>query len=281
MTLLQSFILAVVEGLTEFLPVSSTGHLILSESLLRMPSTEYVKAFTVMIQLGAILSVVVLYFRKFFQFNLPPELATAPLWRQWIGRFRFYGKLAWGCVPAVILGLLFNDWVDELLGSVWVIAIDLIIGGVFMLFIDRWISNNTQEKVTYRNAFMVGLYQCLAIFLPGMSRSMCSIVGGMTQGLTRRTAAEFSFFLAVPTMVGATLLKAYKLYKTGGAEIFYQNMDTLIVGNVVSFVVALIAIKCFISYLSKHGFRVFGIYRIVVGIITIALILGGYNMSMV
>lgn len=283
MSLIQAFILAVVEGLTEFLPVSSTGHLVISEALMGMESTEYVKAFTVMIQLGAILSVVFLYYRRFFRFDIPKDLRgnDVPRWRQTLGRLRFYLKLAWGCVPAVILGLLFNSWVDRMLGSVWVIAINLVLGGIFMLFIDRWLSKCERTDISYRNAFMVGLFQCIAIFFPGMSRSMSSIVGGMAQGLTRKSAAEFSFFLAVPTMLGATLLQAYKLYKSSGMEIFRENMDTLILGNVVSFIVALIAIKSFLSYLSKHGFWTFGVYRIIVGGVIMILILSGYEMSMV
>ena len=283
MTLLQAFILAIVEGLTEFLPVSSTGHMVIAEALMGMESTGYVKAFTVMIQLGAILSVVFLYFRRFINFKVPASLrgADVPQWRKSLGRLRFYGKLAWGCVPAVILGLLFNSWVDKMLGSVWVIAVNLIIGGIFMLFIDQWIRNNEGTRVSYRDAFMIGLFQCIAIFFPGMSRSMSSIVGGMVQGLTRKTAAEFSFFLAVPTMFGATVLEAYKLWKEGGSEIFSQNWDTLLVGNVVSFVVALIAIKFFINYLTRHGFRAFGVYRIIVGGLIIGLTLAGFDLSVV
>lgn len=283
MTAIQALILAIVEGLTEFLPVSSTGHMVIAQSLMGMESTEYVKAFTVMIQFGAILSVVVLYFKRFVNFALPSDMwhSNAPEWRRNLSRFRFYAQLIWGCIPAIILGLLFNDWVDRMLGSVWVIAINLVIGGVVMLFIDNLIKGNMRSQVTYTNAFVIGLFQCIAIFLPGISRSMATITGGMAQGLTRKAAAEFSFFLAVPTMFGASLLEAYKLWKKGGVEIFAEHADTLIIGNVVSFIVGLIAIRFFVSYLGKHGFKVFGLYRIIVGGIIIGMILLGYDLAVI
>ncbi|MDO4695488.1 undecaprenyl-diphosphate phosphatase [Porphyromonas sp.] len=283
MSILEAIILAIVEGLTEFLPISSTGHMIITQALMGMESTEYVKSFTVMIQLGAILSVVVLYFKRFINFSLPSDMwhGNIPEWRRFLARFRFYFKLIVGLIPAVIFGLIFNNWIDEVLGSVWVIAVNLIIGGIVMLFVDSIIRNNERSEVTYPNAIIIGFFQCLAILLPGMSRSMCTIVGGMTQGLTRKTAAEFSFFLAVPTMFGAALLKAYKMWESGGKQIFVDNLNTLIIGNVVSFIVGLLAIKFFISYLGKHGFRAFGIYRILVGGTIITMILLGVDLAVI
>ena len=276
MTILESIILAIVEGLTEFLPVSSTGHMILTEGILGMESTAYLKAFTVMIQFGAILSVVVYYFRRFLPFpilGLKPDPTTS------LGGWRLYGLMIVGCIPAAILGALFNDTIDTLLGSTWVVLGMLFLGGILMIYFDRIFTNKTERPVQVQNAFIIGLYQCLAM-LPGVSRSMATIFGGMQQGLTRRQAAEFSFFLAVPTMFGATLLKGYKLYKELGVAVFQENWQTLLIGNVVAFVVALLAIKFFIEFVTKYGFRVFGYYRILLSVgVAIALLLGA-NISL-
>ncbi len=276
MTILESIILAIVEGLTEFLPVSSTGHMILTEGILGMESTAYLKAFTVMIQFGAILSVVVYYFRRFLPFpilGLKPDPTTS------LGGWRLYGLMIVGCIPAAILGALFNETIDTLLGSTWVVLGMLFLGGILMIYFDRIFTNKTERPVQVQNAFIIGLFQCLAM-IPGVSRSMATIFGGMQQGLTRRQAAEFSFFLAVPTMFGATLLKGYKLYKELGVEVFQENWQTLLVGNVVAFVVALLAIKFFIEFVTKYGFRVFGYYRILLSVgIAIALLLGA-NISL-
>ena len=276
MTILESIILAIVEGLTEFLPVSSTGHMILTEGILGMESTAYLKAFTVMIQFGAILSVVVYYFRRFLPFpilGLKPDPTTS------LGGWRLYGLMIVGCIPAAILGALFNETIDTLLGSTWVVLGMLFLGGILMIYFDRIFTNKTERPVQVQNAFIIGLFQCLAM-IPGVSRSMATIFGGMQQGLTRRQAAEFSFFLAVPTMVGATLLKGYKLYKELGVEVFQENWQTLLIGNVVAFVVALLAIKFFIEFVTKYGFRVFGYYRILLSVgVAIALILGA-NISL-
>lgn len=281
MTIIETIILAIVEGLTEFLPVSSTGHMVITQALLGMESTSFLKAFTVMIQFGAILSVVVLYWRRFINFSLPSEMwhGNHSGWRRALSRLRFYFKLAWGCLPAVMLGLLFNDWVDKMLDSVWVIALNLFFGGVIMLFIDKIIKGNSRHEVSYSNAFVIGLFQCIAIFLPGISRSMATIVGGMATGLTKKSAAEFSFFLAVPTMFGATLLEAYKLYRDQGLVIFETHWQSLVVGNVVSFIVALIAIRYFITFLSKHSFRAFGMYRIFIGMVIGGLLLLGIDLA--
>ena len=276
MTILESVILAIVEGLTEFLPVSSTGHMILTEGILGMESTAYLKAFTVMIQFGAILSVVVYYFRRFLPFpilGLKPDPTTS------LGGWRLYGLMIVGCIPAAILGALFNETIDTLLGSTWVVLGMLFLGGILMIYFDRIFTNKTERPVQVQNAFIIGLFQCLAM-IPGVSRSMATIFGGMQQGLTRRQAAEFSFFLAVPTMFGATLLKGYKLYKELGVEVFQENWQTLLIGNVVAFVVALLAIKFFIEFVTKYGFRVFGYYRILLSVgVAIALLLGA-NISL-
>nr|WP_311467812.1 undecaprenyl-diphosphatase UppP [uncultured Porphyromonas sp.] len=276
MTILESIILAIVEGLTEFLPVSSTGHMILTEGILGMESTAYLKAFTVMIQFGAILSVVVYYFRRFLPFpilGLKPDPTTS------LGGWRLYGLMIVGCIPAAILGALFNETIDTLLGSTWVVLAMLFLGGILMIYFDRIFTNKTERPVQVKNAFIIGLFQCLAM-IPGVSRSMATIFGGMQQGLTRRQAAEFSFFLAVPTMFGATLLKGYKLYKELGVAVFQENWQTLLIGNVVAFFVALLAIKFFIEFVTKYGFRVFGYYRIVLSVgVAIALLLGA-NISL-
>ena len=276
MTILESIILAIVEGLTEFLPVSSTGHMILTEGILGMESTAYLKAFTVMIQFGAILSVVVYYFRRFLPFpilGLKPDPTTS------LGGWRLYGLMIVGCIPAAILGALFNETIDTLLGSTWVVLGMLFLGGILMIYFDRIFTNKTERPVQVKNAFIIGLFQCLAM-IPGVSRSMATIFGGMQQGLTRRQAAEFSFFLAVPTMFGATLLKGYKLYKELGVAVFQENWQTLLIGNIVAFVVALLAIKFFIEFVTKYGFRVFGYYRILLSVgVAIALLLGA-NISL-
>ena len=276
MTILQSFILAIVEGLTEFLPVSSTGHMILTEGILGMESTPYLKAFTVMIQFGAILSVLVYYFRRFLpfpMFGLKPDSSTS------LGGWSLYGLMILGCIPAAVLGLLLNDYIDALLGSTWVVLVMLFLGGILMLYIDRLFPEHGERQLKPKNALIIGLFQCLAM-IPGVSRSMATIVGGMQQGLTRRQAAEFSFFLAIPTMAGATLLKGYKLYKELGVEVFRDNWDTLLVGNVVAFLVALLAIKFFIGFVSKYGFRFFGYYRIALALIVALALLLGADLSL-
>jgi len=264
MSLLEAIVLAIIEGLTEFLPVSSTGHMIIASSLMGIQSNEFVKLFTVAIQLGTILSVVVLYFKRFFK------------------SIDFYLKLITAFIPAVIFGLLFSDLIDELLESPLTVGISLFLGGIALLFVDKWFKNaylEDADTVTYPTAFKIGLFQCIAM-IPGVSRSAASIVGGMSQKLTRKAAAEFSFFLAVPTMFAATAKKLYDFYKDGHTISSYE-INLLLIGNVVGFVVALIAIKSFIGYLSKNGFKVFGIYRIIVGGIIIVLLLSGYQLQLI
>lgn len=272
MTILQAIVLAIVEGLTEFLPISSTGHMILAQGIMGMESDEYIRAFTVMIQFGAILSVLVLYWKRFFSANAAPSMTFRGkvLTNRWKRLGYFYLSLIVALIPAMVIGLLFERYIDELLSNVSIVAVMLLLGGIFMLFIDRIFSAKGKEHPTLLNSFFIGCFQVLAM-VPGVSRSMATIVGGMQQGLSRKSAAEFSFFLAVPTMLGATLLKAYKLFKDGGMEIFRDNATTLILGNVIAFLVAMAAIRFFINYLTKYGFKLFGYYRIVVGAVILLL----------
>lgn len=254
MDFIGAIILAIIEGITEYLPVSSTGHMIIASSFMRIASDDFTKLFTIVIQLGAILSVVVLYWKRFFQ------------------SFDFYVKLLIAFIPAVVLGLLLNDVIDSLLESPVTVAISLIIGGFILLKVDDWFKANEEfdknnpnvhTEISYMTALKIGFFQCLAM-IPGTSRSGATIVGGMTQKINRKTAAEFSFFLAVPTMLGATLKKGYDYYKAG-FEITNEQVNYLIIGNIIAFIVAMIAIKSFIDYLSKKGFKIFGYYRIIFG----------------
>ncbi len=281
---LETIIIAIVEGLTEFLPVSSTGHMIITQNLLGVPQGDaFVHAFTFIIQFGAILSVVCLYWRKFFVLDKSPAPQGSSIWRRLKHKYNFYWLLIVGVVPAVVIGLLAkkSGLLDWLLDSVLVVAIMLVVGGVFMLFCDRLFNKgNEANKVTEKRAFSIGLYQCISV-IPGVSRSMATIVGGMTQGLTRKRAAEFSFFLAVPTMAGATLLDLLDLLKEDAAWATSHNITMLILGCVVAFVVALLAMKWFVSFLTKYGFKAFGWYRIVVGGIILALLFTGHSLQMV
>ena len=260
MDTLQTIIIAIVEGITEYIPISSTGHMIITEKLLGIPDNNYTKMFTVAIQLGAILAVVVLYWKKFFDFkNLP-----------------FYFKLVVGVIPAIILGLLFSKKVDAMLESSTTVAVSLLLGGIILIFVDKAFKNPTihsEKETTFLNSFMIGAWQCLAM-IPGVSRSAASIIGGMQQKMTRSAAAEFSFFLAVPTMLAATGYKLYKHYSENGG-FTTEEIKQLAIGNLVAFVVAMLAIKFFIGFLKKHGFRVWGIYRIVLGIVLLFLIWKG------
>ena len=279
LTTFETIIIAIVEGLTEFLPVSSTGHMIITQNLLGIESTEFVKAFTVIIQFGAILSVVWLYWKGFLRVLRAAGPAGTFWLKRLLHRFDFYWKLLVAFIPAAILGFLFSDKIDELLESVTVVAVMLVIGGVFMLFCDRIFTKGSEDTVlTEKKAFSIGLFQCIAM-IPGVSRSMATIVGGMAQKLTRKEAAEFSFFLAVPTMFAATGYKVLKLFLDGGTEILMNNMPALIIGNVVAFIVALLAIKFFISFVTKYGFKAFGWYRIIVGGAILVMLLMGYNLQ--
>ena len=284
MTWLETIIIAIVEGLTEFLPVSSTGHMIITQNLLGIPQGDpFVHAFTFIIQFGAILSVVCLYWKRFFQFDHTPAPIGSSLFGRLKHRYRFYWLLLVGVLPAVVIGLLAkkSGLLDWLLDSVEVVAVMLVLGGVFMLFCDRLFNKGSDtNKLTEKRAFFIGLYQCISV-IPGVSRSMATIVGGMAQGLTRKRAAEFSFFLAVPTMAGATLLDLLDLLKEDAAWATTHNIMMLILGCVVAFIVALLAMKWFVAFLTKYGFKAFGIYRIIVGGIIIVLLLTGHSLVMV
>ena len=264
MTIFQGIILAIIEGLTEFLPVSSTGHMIIGSSLMGIQSDEFVKLFTVAIQLGAILSVIVLYFKHFFQ------------------TFGFYFKLLVAFLPAVFFGLLLSDKIDQLMESALGVAIALLLGGIILLFVDKWFKDgeiDNPNDISYRTAFNIGLFQCLSM-IPGTSRSAATIVGGMSQRLSRKAAAEFSFFLAVPTMFGATTKKLYDFYKDGFV-ISADQINLLIIGNIVAFIVAMLAIRYFLTFLQTKGFRIFGWYRIIVGGIILLLLGSGYDLQVI
>lgn len=279
MTWLETVIIAIVEGLTEFLPVSSTGHMIITQGLLGVESDEFVKAFTFIIQFGAILSVLVLYWKRFFQLNNTPAPEGTNAVGRLLHKFDFYWKLFIAFVPAAVFGLLFSDAIDAMLESVTVVAVMLVVGGIFMLFSDRLFNKGSEQtEMTPKRSFMIGLFQCISM-IPGVSRSMATIIGGMSQGLTRKAAAEFSFFLAVPTMFGATVYKMYKLLSTGGTALIMDNLSTLIIGNVVAFIVAMLAIKFFINFVSKYGFVAFGWYRIIAGGLILVLMLCGIKLE--
>ena len=280
MSIFETIIIAIVEGLTEFLPVSSTGHMIITQNLLGVESTDFVKAFTFIIQFGAILSVVVLYWKRFFRLNHTPAPEGATPLKRFLHKYDFYWKLLVAFIPAAALGLLFSDMIDAMLESVMVVAITLILGGIFMLFCDK-IFNKGSEKteLTEKRAFWIGMFQCISM-IPGVSRSMATIVGGMAQKLTRKAAAEFSFFLAVPTMFAATCFKLLKIFlEPDGMQILRDNLGTLIIGNVVAFIVAMLAIKFFINFVTKYGFKAFGWYRIIVGGIILTMLLTGHKLN--
>jgi undecaprenyl-diphosphatase len=264
MTVIEAIILAIIEGITEFLPVSSTGHMIIGSALMGMKSTDFVKLYTVAIQLGAILSVLVLYWKRFFQ------------------TLDFYFKLFVAFIPAAVFGLLFSDTIDRFLESPQTVAIALVVGGMVLLFIHKLFSNpiiNDTKDSSYKNALIIGFFQCLSM-IPGTSRSASTIIGGMAQNLTRKAAAEFSFFLAVPTMFGATAKKLYDFYKEGYV-ITGEEIKLLAIGNVVAFIVAMLAIRSFISFLQRKGFQLFGWYRIIVGLIILAFIFTGHSLQII
>ena len=285
MTLIQTIIISIVEGLTEFLPVSSTGHMIITQHLLGVSQgSPFVHAFTFIIQFGAILSVVCLYWKRFFHIDRTPAPADVenPFLR-FIHPLRFYWLLFVGVLPAVVIGLAAkkSGLLDWLLDSIWAVAIMLVVGGLFMLFCDKIFNKGREEnKLNEKRAFNIGLWQCLSV-IPGTSRSMATIVGGMANGLTRKRAAEYSFFLAVPTMAGATLLDLLDILKEDATWVNTHDLLMLAVGCVVSFVVALLAMKWFVSFLTKYGFKVFGWYRIIIGIIIIVMLLSGISLNMV
>ncbi|MBC8045166.1 MAG: undecaprenyl-diphosphate phosphatase [Fimbriimonadaceae bacterium] len=278
MTIFEAVILAIVEGVTEFLPISSTGHMIIASSLMGIAEDDFTKSFTIAIQFGAILSVVVLYFKRFFK------------------TVNFYFKLFVGFIPAAIAGFLLGDEIDALLENVTVVAIALILGGIILLFIDKLFSSDKTtdvqhtDNISYATAFKIGIFQCIAL-IPGVSRSAATIIGGLTQKLTRKTAAEFSFFLAVPTMFAATVYSLFFKEIEDGAnkgmkayELLLDNSNntiSFILGNIVAFIIAIFAMKLFVDYLNKHGFRIFGWYRIIVGAILLILLALDVNLQVV
>ena len=275
MDFIQTIIIAIVEGLTEFLPVSSTGHMIITQNLLGVPKGDpFVHAFTFIIQFGAILSVVCLYWKHFFQMRTKEEFQA---------KLKFYGLLIVGVFPAVVVGLLAkkSGLLDWLLDSVTIVAITLVLGGVFMLFCDRLFNTTDKtEDVNWKRAFKIGCFQCLSV-IPGMSRSMSTIVGGIQQGLTRKRAAEFSFFLAVPTMAGATLLDLVEMFEEGTNWATTTNIRLLLLGCIIAFLVAIFAMKWFVAFLTKYGFKAFGWYRIIVGLVILVLLATGHSLTMV
>jgi undecaprenyl-diphosphatase len=263
MTIVQSIIIAIVEGITEFLPISSTAHMRITESLMGLSESDsFTKMFTVVIQLGAILSVVVLYWRKFLDIKNP----------------MFFVKIGLATIPALIFGKLFNDSIDAIMEKPLILGVIMLAGGVLLLFVDKLFTNPTitdENKISLPKALLIGCFQCLAILFPGLSRSAASIVGGMSLKVSRSAAAEFSFFLAVPTMIAATGYKLYKYAKESATGFTTEEIKLIAIGNIVAFVVALLAIKFFIDMLKKFGFKMWGVYRIVVGIIVIVLCLSG------
>lgn len=260
MSWIEALIIAIVEGITEFLPVSSTGHMIITQKVLGIENSEFIKAFIINIQFGAILSVVVLYWNRFFQ------------------TLTFYYKLFIAFLPAAFLGLLFSDFIDSMLENVVIVAIMLIVGGVVLVFVDSWFKDNEKrnQQVTYKKSFIIGLFQVMAM-VPGVSRSAATIIGGMTQNLSKKSAAEFSFFLAVPTMFAAAGYKLVQNYQV----VTTDNIGILVFGNVIAFIVALLAIKTFITFITQNGFKIFGYYRIIVGAIILILLASGVELNVI
>ncbi|TKK64323.1 undecaprenyl-diphosphate phosphatase [Ilyomonas limi] len=263
MNYFQSIIISIIEGLTEFLPISSTAHMRFANPMIGVSPSPFVDMFEVVIQLAAILSVVVIYYKKFFDFS----------------KSVFYVKLIIAVIPALIFGAILKSHIDEVLNNVTFIAWVMLLGGVILLFIDKMFTRNLiddDREITIKRAFVIGGFQVLAIVFPGLSRSAATIIGGMSQKLTRRVAAEFSFFLAVPTMFAASVKSFWDVYKDHPEVLNKDSYAVLGVGAVVSFIVALLAVKFFISYLQKHGFKAFGVYRIILGIVMLVLIYTGY-----
>lgn len=261
MDYLEAIILAIIEGITEFLPISSTGHMIIASTIMGIADKPFVKTFTVAIQFGAILSVLVIYYQKFLK------------------SIDLYLKVSAAFIPSAVIGFLLDDFIDTLLGDVRVVAFALLIGGVILLFIDQWLkgSNDNELNISYSSAIKIGLFQCISM-IPGVSRSAATIIGGMTQNLTRKAAAEFSFFLAVPTMFGATVLKIKK--SITNQAFTQEDLPVLLIGNIVAFIVAYLAIKSFIKYVSTHSFKIFGYYRILLGSMILILLLLGYDLKL-
>jgi len=262
MNYVQAIIIAIIEGITEFLPISSTGHMAITSAFMHIHTDPFTKLFEIVIQFGAILSVVVLYWKKFFDFK----------------KFSLYIKLFIAIIPALVFGALLKDYIDQVLEKPVIIAVVMLLGGILLLFVDKWFTKPTihkEEEISNKNAFIIGVYQVLSIVFPGLSRSAATIIGGMQQKLSRALAAEFSFFLAVPTMMAATVKSLYDVYKDSPEVLNTDNINILVMGSIIAFIVAILAIKFFIGYLQKHGFRLFGWYRIVLGVVLLILIFTG------
>ena len=262
MTIIQAIILAVVEGLTEFLPISSTAHMKFTNPIIGVTSTPFSDLFEIVIQLFAILAVVVIYYKKFFDFS----------------RLSFYTKLIIAMIPAVVFGILLKKHIDKALENLYFIAIVMIGGGIIFLFVDNWFKNLTitdERQVSNGAAFRIGCFQVLSILLPGFSRSGATIIGGMSQRLTRKAAAEFSFFLAVPTMLAASVKSFWDVHKEHPDVLSKDNASLLLISGIVTFFVSIIVIRFFIGFLQKHGFKVWGYYRIVVGLVMLFLLWRG------
>jgi undecaprenyl-diphosphatase len=276
MNTIQSIIIAIVEGITEFLPISSTGHMIIAQKLLGVQPSDFVNLFTVNIQLGAILSVVVLYWKRFIEPLKAGEIEGS-WWKKFSHRFDFYLKLLVAFLPAAFFGLLFNNYINTLLESVVVVAVSLVLGGIILLFADNWFKRPAEnQELTYPKVLKIGFFQVISM-IPGVSRAAATIIGGLSQKLTRKNAAEFSFFLAVPTMLAASALEMFKTYHA----LTVDNIWLLLIGNAVAFVVAMLAIKGFITFLTRHGFKVFGYYRIIVGLVILILVMLGIDLKVV
>jgi undecaprenyl-diphosphatase len=262
MSLIQAIIIAIIEGITEFLPVSSTAHMKFANPLIGVQTSAFTDLYEIVIQLAAILAVVVLYYKQFFDFK----------------KIGFYIKLVIALIPAIIAGVLLKKHIDAMLGNLGFIAVVMIVGGIILLFIDQLFTKpqiHSQDGVTNRNAFLIGCYQVLSVLFPGLSRSAATIIGGLQQKLDRRTAAEFSFFLAVPTMLAASVKSFYDVHNENPEVFVKDNMTLLVIGSLVAFVVALLAIRFFITYLQRHGFKLFGYYRILAGSLILLLIWKG------
>ncbi|HTS43361.1 MAG TPA: undecaprenyl-diphosphate phosphatase [Puia sp.] len=266
MSIIQAIIIAIVEGITEFLPISSTAHMKFTNPLIGVGESPFREMFEIVIQLAAILSVVVLYWKKFIDFK----------------KVNFYIKLIIALIPAVVFGALLKKHIDSALGNLQFIAWVMICGGIILLFIDRFFTAATvhrEQDISNKNAFVIGCFQVLSIIFPGLSRSAATIIGGMSQKLDRSTAAEFSFFLAVPTMLAASVKSFYDVHKTNPEVLAKDNMTMLMIGSIVAFIVALFAVRFFIGYLQKHGFKLFGYYRIIVGVLVLILLHSGFIKS--
>lgn len=268
MTIFETIVIGIVEGITEFLPISSTGHMALTSAILGIEKEAFTKLFIENIQFGTILSVIILYWRKFLDLK----------------KIGFYIKLFIAFIPAAVVGILLKKHIDKVLETPLFIAVVMFLGGIILLFVDNWFKNptiNKEEDITPKKSFWIGVFQIIAIVLPGFSRSAATIIGGMQQKLTRKAAAEFSFFLAVPTLAGAFAKSLWDTWKDTPELLTSSNIQILALGNVVGFIVAMVAIKTFIGYLQKHGFKVFGWYRIIVGLVLITMILLGIDLKMV